>query len=104
MECVDVQEFRTSYVLRFLTKNLRIGGKLLDTHAAVKRLIDAGLAEGTAEAVVEVANSVQGQLATKADINMLESKIEHLETRVLVKMTGINLAIGGLIVAIVKLV
>ncbi len=77
---------------------------MLDTHAAVKRLIDAGLAEGTAEAVVEVANSVQGQLATKADINMLESKIEHLETRVMTKMTGINLAIGGLIVVIVKLV
>ena len=84
---------------------------MLDTHAAVKRLIDAGLAEGAAEAVVEVANSIHGQLATKADINMLESKIEmleskieHLETRVMTKMTGINLAIGGLIVAIVKLV
>ncbi len=91
---------------------------MLDTHAAVKRLIDAGLAEGTAEAVVEVTNSVHGQLATKADINMLESKIEvleskfevmeskieQLETRVMTKMTGINLAIGGLIVAIVKLV
>ncbi len=58
---------------------------LFDTHAAIKDLIGAGLAEKEAEAIVKVMNSSQGELATKTD---LETGLNLLRW-----MVGFNLAL-----------
>ncbi len=50
---------------------------LFDTHAAIKDLIGAGLAEKEAEAIVKVMNSSQGELATKTDLETGLMQTEH---------------------------
>lgn len=50
-----------------------------DTHAAVKRLIEAGFSDTQAESVVDTLKSARdadlGQLATKADLLEMESRM-----------------------------
>ncbi len=48
---------------------------LFDTHAAIKDLIGAGLAEKEAEAIVKVRKGSQGDLATRADLLEAEHRI-----------------------------
>ena len=68
----------------------------MDTHAAVKKLIDSGMPEKQAESVVEIqARLLDPNLATKADISAM--KIELVKW-----IFGINLAIATLLVAIHK--
>ncbi len=50
---------------------------VFDTHAAIKDLIGAGVAEKEAEVIVKVMNSSQGDLATKADLRELEQKLRQ---------------------------
>ena len=84
---------------------------MFDTHRAVRELTDAGFALEQAEAVVAtVSIAMNENVATKADIaevkadiSSVKSDINNLEMRILVKFTGIALAIAGLSIALVKL-
>lgn len=81
-----------------------------DTLGASKRLRDAGLQEGVAEAIVDVVRRTAdlpdiGQLATKADIERLDKRIDDLRALVFASMafnlTGF-LAVGGFLYAVLK--
>ncbi len=90
-----------------------------DTHAAVRRLTEAGISESQAEAVVrEQALLLEHNLATKTDIEVLRQEtkfsIETLrqETRaeivaaknsIIVWVGGLNMAMVGLLIAGSKL-
>ncbi len=68
-----------------------------DTHKFVKHLTEKGFTEEQAEALaVEQVNLLNGNLATKTDI-------EALRADLLKWMFGALIAQGGLIVALVKL-
>ncbi len=58
----------------------------LDTHKAVTRLETTGMSRQTAEAVVEifdtVANAAATDLATKADLGAVAANVQHLDDRV----------------------
>ena len=58
----------------------------LDTHKAVTRLETTGMSRQTAEAVVEifdtVANAAATDLATKADLGAVAANVQHLSDRV----------------------
>ena len=71
-----------------------------DTYAAAKRLREAGFDEGQAEAaVVVIRDAVTEGVATKTDIARLETLIERGVNRLLLAM----FAVGGLVVAAIKL-
>ena len=58
----------------------------LDTHKAVTRLETTGMSRQTAEAVVEifdtVANAAATDLATKADLGAVAANVQHLDDKV----------------------
>ena len=75
-----------------------------DTHKFVKHLTENGFTEKQAEALaVEQVNLLNGNLATKADIAIVQRDIEALKVDLLKWMFGALIAQGGLIVALVKL-
>ena len=84
---------------------------MFDTHQAVKELTEADFAEAQAEAVVAtVSRSTSENVATKldiaevkADIASVRTDMAALEMRIIVKMTGVVLAIVSLGVAFLKL-
>ena len=49
---------------------------LIDTHDAVKRLRAADMFEKQAEAITDIIANIDDTVATKADIKMLETKID----------------------------
>ncbi len=70
---------------------------LFDTHAAIKDLIGAGLAEKEAEAIVKVMNSSQGDLATKTDLKELGQELRQESTETEHRITlrvGVMLAVA----------
>ena len=83
-----------------------------DTHEAVKALTEAGFSESQAESVVStVREAIGSDLATKSDIesglqmvkSQLLSEMQSLELRMTLRLGGFMIAIGGLIVALIKL-
>ena len=83
-----------------------------DTHEAVKALTEAGFSEAQAESVVStVREAIGSDLATKSDIesglqmvkSQLLSEMQSLELRMTLRLGGFMIAIGGLIVALIKL-
>jgi len=80
------------------------GAIAFDTHRFVKRLTDCGFTERQAETLAEEHVALlSANLATKADIARLETKIEAVKADLLKWMFGAMIAQGGLIVALVKL-
>jgi len=102
-------------------------GPVYDTHAAVRRLTEAGIPEPQAEAVVrEQTHILEHNLATKADIETLRQETEaeiaavradveklRLETKAgievakteLIKwMVGTNLGVVAIVIAALKLI
>ena len=84
-----------------------------DTHRFVKRLTDCGFTERQAETLAEEHGALlNGNLATKADIAMLQAEIAKVETdlaevkadvlKLLKWMIGALIAQGGLIVTLIK--
>ena len=72
-----------------------------DTHASFKRLKDAGLNDAQAEAVVDVVSRTAdlpdiSQLATKADLAVLQADVASVETRLEAKLTGLDAKMTGL--------
>ena len=95
---------------------------MFDTHRAVRELTEAGFAVEQAEAVVAtVSIAMNDNVATKADIaevktdvavlraetkaeiDSLKAEMKAMENRIVVKMTGIGLAIAGLTFALIRL-
>ena len=83
-----------------------------DTHEAVKALTEAGFSEAQAEIVVStVREAIGSDLATKSDLesglqmvkSQLLSEMQSLELRMTLRLGGFMIAIGGLIVALIKL-
>ncbi len=84
-----------------------------DTHKVVKDLQDAGFDEAQAEAVVNALGSAIDRdvvrpedlkdFAKKSDIVDLRQEMAALELRITVRLTGVMLATGGLVIAILKL-
>ena len=82
-----------------------------DTLAHVRMLREAGVEDKQAEAHAEAARALRAGLATKADLDSLEmrldarfeARIAALETRLTVRFFGGLVAVGGVIVAAVKL-
>ena len=73
---------------------------IFDSYAAAKRLRDAGFDEGQAEAaVVVIRDAVTEGVATKTAVARLETLIERGVNRLLLAM----FAVGGLVVAAIKL-
>jgi len=52
---------------------------LIDTHKAIEKLIGTGNKKENAEAIVEIISSVNDKVATKSDIERLESKIDSVK-------------------------
>ena len=91
----------------------------LDTHRAVKELVQAGASEPLAEAVTRLVkdrdDAARGELVTRADLSALEGRLEvRIEARIeaaksdLIRwfagvMIAQGLAIVGATVALVKL-
>ena len=86
----------------------------IDALAAAKALERAGMENGHAEAVAVVVRDATADLATKADLNALEGRLDErlaaLEGRVEAKLANAvnrmllgNLAIAGLLFAALKL-
>ena len=78
-----------------------------DTYAAAKRLRDAGFDEDQAEAAVSMVRDAVGhdrnQLATKADLEQLRIATKADLANAVNRMLIAQIAVGGLIVALVKL-
>ena len=80
--------------------------------AAAKTLLDAGFEGRQAEAVAGVVRDGRAGLATKADLDNLEARMESriasLETRLIARMDGgliaLGTAISALIVAAVAII
>ena len=82
-----------------------------DTHEAVKALTEAGFSETQAETVVStVREAIGSDLATKSDLenglqtvkSELLAEIQSLELRMTLRLGGFMIAVGGLIVALIK--
>ena len=75
---------------------------IIDTHSIVKELIDAGASEKQAEVIVkrfvarDEVESLNSQLATKADIHKLESDILEFKSEVKSEIKLINGSISWL--------
>ena len=83
---------------------------VFDTHENFKRLVDAGVPEKQAEAIIKCQSASQSELATKMDIARLEAStkadIVRLETAMAkLEMRLIKWVVGtaGIVVALIKL-
>lgn len=83
-----------------------------DTLGAAETMTDAGIEEPHAKAIVGVVRDGRAGLATKADLDNLEARMESriasLEMRLIARMDGglvvLGTAIGALIVAAVTII
>ena len=79
-----------------------------DTYTAAKRLRDAGFDERQAEAAVSMVRDAAGadreQLATKADLDALESRVDAKLATLEARLTWRLVGIAAAIVAAVKLI
>lgn len=75
-----------------------------DTHFFIKKLINDGIPEKQAEAIVEFVRETRevdfNVVATKSDIKELRSEIRELELRLTVKLGGMIMALGAILIAI----
>ena len=80
---------------------------VFDTYAAAKRLRDAGFDEDQAEATVSMVRDAVGydrdQLATKADLEQLRITTKADLANAVNRMLIAQIAVGGMIVVLVKL-
>jgi len=84
-------------------------GPVYDTHAAVRRLTEAGIPEPQAEAVVrEQTHILEHNLATKADIETLRQEtkagIGVAKTELIKWVVGTNLGVVAIVIAALKLI
>ena len=75
----------------------------IDTLAAAQALERAGMENGQAEAVAVVVRDATEDLATKADLNALESRLEAKLANAVNRMLLGNMVVAGLLFAALKL-
>ena len=79
----------------------------LDTLKLAKRFRDAGVPEPHAEVFAEALRETQetglGNLATKADLELLRKDLEALDNRLTIKLGGMMVVAVGVVTAAVKL-
>ena len=83
-------------------------GLIIDTHEDIRELVKSGMPEPQAETVVrQRVRLLEGNLATKADIEKLRLETEKLivlcKVAIIKWVVGANLGIAAVIVAAVKL-
>lgn len=75
-----------------------------DTHKFIKHLRDKGISEPQAEAIVEVVTQARENdmlsAATKADLRELELQIEAKLKDLQIRLGGMIVALGGILVAV----
>ncbi|MDE2130559.1 MAG: DUF1640 domain-containing protein [Betaproteobacteria bacterium] len=76
-----------------------------DTHKFIRRLRDSGMPDEQAEALADALRDVQSEaeLATKRDIQDLETRIREVELRLTVKIGGMLVIAVGVLAALLKL-
>ena len=76
-----------------------------DTHKFIRRLRDSGMPDEQAEALADALRDVQSkaELATKRDIQGLETRIREVELRLTVKIGGMLVIAVGVLAALLKL-
>ena len=75
-----------------------------DTHRFVKRLMDCGFTELQAETLAEEhVTLLNANLATKADIAKVETRMEAIKSDLKKWLIGALIAQGSVIVALVKI-
>jgi polyhydroxyalkanoate synthesis regulator phasin len=87
-------------------------GIAFDTHKFVRRLLEAGIPEHEAEAIVGAFRDAQGEaeLATKTDIGELRHDLEllrrdmrELESRLVIRLGAMVVVAVGVVAALAKL-
>lgn len=78
-----------------------------DTFKFVERLEKAGLSRDQAVAIVEAqkdafAEALDSSLATKSDIVRLESRMDSLEYRLIIKLGAFIAVAAGIIIAVLR--
>lgn len=76
---------------------------VFDTLKAADALAEAGVEEPHAKAIAGVVRDGRAGLATKADLDNLEARLETKIEKAINSLTWRMFAIGGLIVAAIKL-
>ncbi len=76
-----------------------------DTHKFIRRLRDSGMPDEQAEALADALRDVQSEaeLATKRDIQDLETRIREVELRLTIKIGGMLVIAVGVLAALLKL-
>ena len=74
--------------------------RVFDTHENFKLLVEAGIPENQAEAIIKCQSASQTELATKSDLNVA---IAQLESRLTNKMYAAMAVQATLIIALIKL-
>ena len=76
-----------------------------DTHKFIRRLRDSGMSDEQAEALADALRDVQSEaeLATKRDIQDLETRIREVELRLTVKIGGMLVIAVGVLAGLLKL-
>lgn len=75
---------------------------LIDTAAAVEKIEQSGLSRQQAEAIVSTIAETGDQVATKTDIDHLQTAIGNLGENMKTQITLRALAVGGVMVALLK--
>ena len=76
---------------------------IIDTAAAIKRLVSAGLDQTLAEVIVETFAEAQSDVASKTDIRMLKTDIEMLKNWMLVRLVMTQLGTVAILYALIRL-
>ena len=74
-----------------------------DTLACARKLREGGVEAKQAEAHAGAARTIRAGLATKADLDSLETRFAALETRLTIRFFGGMVAVCGVIVAAIEL-
>ena len=76
-----------------------------DTHKFIRRLRDSGMPDEQAEALADALRDVQSEaeLATKRDIQDLETRIREVELLLTIKIGGMLVIAVGVLAALLKL-
>ncbi len=73
---------------------------VFDTHKTYEALKAGGFTESQAKSLLDALSESKDELATKADIISLESKIRELELRMRLHLYGVAIVVVGILAAL----
>lgn len=77
---------------------------LIDTHKAIEKLIAVGNKKENAEAIVEIINSRDDNLATKKDISILQSELKNVEMSLRSEINTVKWMVGLVCALIIMMI